>query len=121
MDEATTIENERTARLEQARNLKTLMKNKSRLAKAKSVISLGEKFSKHWLLLSGAAFFDLLGIIPVIGPVFNFAWGGVLFLKFGPKKFKKTALTMGLGSIADFFLGVLPVCLAMTAVKILYE
>lgn len=67
------------------------------------------KLSKYWYVLLIALFFDILGLIPIIAPVFNFAFGAILFFIFGRKKIVSTGTIIGIGSILDFILGILPV------------
>ncbi len=117
----TTIENERLMQLQETRNSENLVKSK--IDKIKEKLNIPKKLAKHWLILSFAALFDLIGAIPFIAPLINFIWGGVLYLKFGSKKIGKTFLTIGVGSIADFFpiLSFLPVCIVATVIRIISE
>lgn len=80
--------------------------------------TLAQKLSKHWLLLASALLFDLLACLPIIAPVVNFCFGGILYLIFGMKKISKTAIVMVGGSILDFFAGILPVNLAAAVTRI---
>ncbi len=93
------------------------------IQKAKSVLSFGSKLSKHWFILVGAAFFDLLGMIPGIAIIFNFIFGLTLLLYFGPKsnggsELAKIGLPIMLGSVIDFFVGILPVNLGAAFIRI---
>ncbi|MBU1179071.1 hypothetical protein KKB69_01930 [Patescibacteria group bacterium] len=116
MDQATTIENERLMQLQEDRKKEEGEENP--IEKTVAAMSVGKKLSEHWLILSGALLFDLLAMIPFSAPLFNFIWGGVLYLNFGGKNIEKTVLTIGIGSIIDFFVGVLPVCFGATLVRI---
>ena len=89
MDEELTIEEEqRMGQLQQGRLVADLAENEVVPIK-KTKLSFWNKVSQHWLILVGAAFFDLLALIPFLDVVVNFIFGLVLFLYFGPKK--KTA------------------------------
>jgi hypothetical protein len=121
------IENQKMEELNEARNETMEAEEEDAggpVAKAEIALSFGEKISQHWLILAAAAFFDLLGLIPFIGVVFNFLFGLVLFLYFGSKKktagseLMKIALPIGLGSIIDFFVGVLPVNIGAALIRI---
>ena len=109
MSNATTIENERWLELQEAQAEQSTAETSS-----KEKLSFGQKVSKHWLILGIAAFFDLLGLIPYLGIVFNFIFGLVLFLYFGPKSvFKKVVLPIAGASFIDFFtFGIMPANIA---------
>lgn len=113
------IEDERMVMLNQDR--KDVLE--SPMAKAGAVLSFGQKVSKHWLILAAAVLFDILAIIPFFSVVFNFLFGLVLFLYFGSKskggsELMKIALPIGLGSIVDFFLSILPVNIGAALIRI---
>ncbi|MBU2263438.1 hypothetical protein KJ750_02160 [Patescibacteria group bacterium] len=119
MNDVNTIEDERLAMLNQAR--KAIVA--SPIAKAGLVFSFGKKVSNHWLILMAAVIFDILALIPFISVVFNLLFGLVLFLYFGPKskggsEFTRIVLPIGIGSIFDFFLSVLPVNIAAALIRI---
>ncbi|MFC1756796.1 hypothetical protein ACFLZC_01390 [Patescibacteria group bacterium] len=121
MNEATTIENQRLLDLESSRaenKQEKIDKKQSKLAVWKNIWN---KVSENWLILMFALFFDVLGLIPFIGVVFNFIFVGILYLKFGGKGFGKTAITVAGGSIIDFFVGILPVNVTATLVRILMK
>ncbi len=118
-------------------NEETTTGEQGALGKAKEVLNFGKKISKHWLLLLGAALFDLFGIIPFIGVVFNFIFGLILLIYFGPKsgrtskieakahsglstqsEFVKIGLPIILGSVIDFFVGILPVNIGAALIRI---
>lgn len=107
MNGAQTIEDERVGRLQGARN--SAKKLAGSINKVKSVLSFGKKVSKHWLILATAILFDIFGLIPFIGIIFNFIFAGILLLYFGSKKLDKILLGAGIATIFDFFVGVLPV------------
>ncbi len=122
MPQPTQQENNRLLKLQQSRKKKkSLSKKVEKIKEAINILSFRKKISKHWMILAWAVFFDILGLIPYTAIVFNFIWGGMLYLKFGGKKISKTAYTIGLGSIADFFIGILPVCIGATLIKIYTE
>jgi hypothetical protein len=114
-------EEQRMGELQRARMAK---KSDSPAEKIKDTLNFGKKISQHWLILACAAIFDLLGLIPFIGVVFNFIFGLILFMYFGPKKkdasseLLKIGLPVALGSIFDFFLGILPVNIGATLIRI---
>ena len=122
MDDELTIEEEqRMGQLQQER----LENNPDEETIApKTTLSFGKKVSQHWLILATAALFDLFGIIPGIAVVFNFIFGGILFLYFGSKKkgagseLTKIALPIMVGSIIDFFIGILPVNIGAALIRI---
>ncbi|MFH1979081.1 MAG: hypothetical protein ABII97_01705, partial [Patescibacteria group bacterium] len=119
-NETTTIEEERMLRLQENRNLES-QSTESKTSKIRATTSVKSKISDNWLILASAGFFDLIGMLPFVAPITNFLWGGILYWHFGKKNFfKKTGTTIALGSLADFFLGVLPVCLGATLVRILW-
>jgi len=90
----------------------------------KAKLSFGQKISQHWIILVGAVFFDILALIPGIAVVFNFIFGGILFLYFGSKKkgagseLTKIALPIMAGSVIDFFIGILPVNIGAALIRI---
>lgn len=122
MAEATTIEEQKMAELQKARHASSASINP--MSQAKEMLSFGKKVSQHWLILAGAALFDLFALIPLISVVFNFIWGAVLFLYFGPKNKKggselmKIGLPILLGSIVDSVVSVLPVNIGATLLRI---
>ncbi len=127
MDDITITEEERMANLQEARLESTNQTQTENTDKPKLLdapLSFGKKVSQHWLILVVAVFFDLLGIIPVIGVAFNAIFGAILWLYFGSKKKKggsellKIALPIGLGSIIDFFIGILPVNIGAALIRI---
>jgi hypothetical protein len=121
MDEATTIEQKRAGQLHQAR---AASQSSNPIAQAKEALNFGKKISQHWLILLAAALFDLLGMIPFIGVVFNLIFGLILLLYFGPKRkaggseLAKIGLPIIIGSIIDFFTAVLPVNIGATLIRI---
>jgi len=129
MDEANVIEQERHSRLNQARNAMKLAKDVAGASRGdpRAILSLGKKLSKNWPILMTAVFFDLLGLIPFIGIVFNFCFGGILFFYFGKKKSSQAAKILGivfpivLGSALDFFLSVIPVNTMATLIRIAFK
>jgi len=76
------------------------------------------KYSKHWIILTAAIFFDILGLIPFLSVIFNLIFGAALFLYFGPKKLKKTMGIIIIGSIFDSVISILPVNTTATIVRI---
>lgn len=124
MNNVDTIEEERMAGLAQARMAADIAKAAAGgpMAKAKLALSFGKKVSEHWPILAAAAFFDLLALIPVISVGGNICFGLLLFLYFGPKskgnELLKIGLPMGIGTIADFFLSILPVNIAGALIRI---
>lgn len=119
--EANTIEQERAGRLNQARKTAELAKDvfSASHADPRAIMSLGQRFGKHWPILIVAAIFDLFALIPFASVVFNFCFGGVMFWYFGKKKIiTGTAIPILLGSVFDFFISILPVNLAAAAIRI---
>lgn len=120
-------ENQRLMELQQARMAAKPTAAKTPTTQAKEALSFGKKVSEHRLILAIAAFFDLLALIPFASVFFNFCFGGVLFYYFGPKRkpgdseLKKIFLPIMVGSIADFFLSILPVNIAATLIRIAYS
>jgi len=124
--ETMAIENERRRELQRSRK-----KLRSRIATAKNKakkigagLSFSKKVSEHWYMLVLAAAFDVFGLIPFLGVLFNFAFGAILFLHFGSKKKAGTsdlhsiALPIAIGSVFDFFLGIIPVNIATVLIRI---
>lgn len=119
-------EEQTMARLQQARLAMDVAKavTGSPIEKAKLALSFGKKISHHWLILMTAVFFDILALIPFLCVVFNFLFGLVLFLYFGPKKktggseLTKIALPILGGSIIDFFLSIFPVNIGAALIRI---
>src|SRR3989338_1822584 len=98
------IENKRMAGLNQARQMANIAEAAAK-GPASLALSFWQKLSKHWFILLAALFFDLLGLIPFLGVVFNFLFGLILFLYFGPKKvWTGIVFPIGIASLADFFL-----------------
>ncbi len=95
-----------------------------RVAKIKTVTSFGKKISQHQTILMKAVIFDIFALLPFISVAFNLAFGLVLYLHFGPKKkgggseITKIALPVMAGSALDFFVGILPVNIAATLIRI---
>ncbi len=118
----TAIEEQRTEKLNRARNLRK--KTATTPPKVKPPVSFGEKLSQHWSILTTAVVFDILAIIPFISVIFNFLFTCILFLYFGSRKKKKgseitrIALPAVVGSFADFFIGILPVNIGVTLIRI---
>lgn len=116
-----TIEEERMGQLQQER-----LENSpdEEIIASETTLSFGKKVSQHWLILAGAALFDIIGIIPGIAVVFNFIFGLILYLYFGSKKKTRGSelLKIGLpimgGSIVDFFIGILPVNIGAALIRI---
>ena len=86
------------------------------LSSLKDALSIRKKISNHWRILFAAAIFDVFGLIPFLGVIFNFAFGLLLWLSFGSKKKIKPqsdligiVLPIFLGSVVDFFISILPV------------
>lgn len=123
MDDITTIEEERMGELQQERLAADSIQDEA-IPSPKTKLSFSQKISQHWLILATAALFDLFGIIPGIAVVFNFIFGGILFLYFGSKKkgagseLTKIALPIMAGSIIDFFIGILPVNIGAALIRI---
>jgi len=126
MDEAATIEQQRWEQLQEERLAE---KEKSELGKKlkkrkKAKLTFLQKVSKYWLILTVAAFFDVVGLVPGLSVVTNFIFGLILWLYFVLRKTKggNDLLHIGLpilgGSIVDFFIGIVPTCLAATLIKI---
>ena len=87
--------------------------------KEEPLLSFWQKLSRYWLILVAALFFDLLGAIPFIGVVFNFLFGLILYLYFGPKKvWTGIALPAVIGSIMDLFLSIVPVNIGAAVIRI---
>ncbi|HDH07846.1 MAG TPA: hypothetical protein ENH35_02750 [Candidatus Moranbacteria bacterium] len=120
------IEKERKKRLQKLRNFRKLAIKKKKNSAVNKVnpLSFGKKVSQHWQILIVAVFFDLLALIPFLSVLFNFAFGLVLFLHFGPKRkhgsseLKKIVLPIAIGSIFDIFLSILPVNIAAALIRI---
>ncbi len=118
-------EEQRMGRLQQARLAMDAAKaaTGSPIEKAKLALSFGKKISKHWPILMAAVFFDILGLIPFIDVVFNFLFGLVLFLYFGPKskggsELFKIGLPVLIGSIIDFIFSIFPANIAAALIRI---
>ncbi len=125
MTNNTEIENQQLEELNEARNLDSQdLDSQNKKNAVPSVLSFWDKVSEHRLILAAAAFFDILGLIPAVAVFFNFIFGGILFLYFGPKKKSgeseliKIVLPIGLGSIIDFFIGILPVNIGAALIRI---
>lgn len=119
--EANQIEQERAGRLNQARKAAELAQDVFNASHAdpRAIMSLGQRFGKHWPILIVAAIFDLFALIPFVSVVFNFCFGGVMFWYFGKKKIiTGTIIPILLGSVFDFFISILPVNLAAAAIRI---
>ena len=117
-------EESKASRLNQARNAAKLAKDVTSAVVAKNpkaILSLGARFAKYWPVLAMAAVFDLFAIIPYLSVVINLCFGLVLFLYFGPKKLTASFITLGVGSVFDFFVGVLPINLAATVARIVIK
>ena len=115
------IEEEKKGRLNQARKAVKLAKDVFGASHAdpRAIMSLGQKFGKHWPILIVAAIFDLFALIPFASVIFNFCFGIVMFLYFGKKKIiQGTIIPIILGSVFDFFISILPVNLAAAAIRI---
>lgn len=115
------IEEERAGRLNQARNAVKLAKEVAGASHAdpRAIMSLGQRFGKHWPILIVAAIFDLFALIPFVSVVFNFCFGFVMFLYFGRKRIiAGTIIPIILGSVFDFFISILPVNLAAATIRI---
>lgn len=113
-------EERRIGGLNQARRAdKTAEAADEPVEKVKPILSFWQKLSRHWLILVAALFFDLLGAIPFIGVVFNFLFGLVLYLYFGPKKiWTGVALPAIIGSMLDLFLSIMPVNIGAAVIRI---
>ncbi len=88
-------------------------------------LSFGEKVSREWFILGVAAVFDILAMIPIVSVVFNFLFGLILYLYFGPKRkgkkgseFSRIGVPMMAGSVVDFFVGIFPVNIGTTLIRI---
>lgn len=117
-------EGEMAHRLNQARNAAKLAKDVTSAVvtkNPKAIISLGARFSKYWPILIAAAFFDLIALVPYFSIVINLCFGLVMFLYFGPKKLTASLAVLGIGSVFDFFVGVLPVNLATAITRIVIK
>ena len=116
------IEEERAGRLNQARKVAGLAKDVASAVVAKNpkaMLSLAARFGKYWPILIVAALFDLVALIPFISVVVNFCFGIVMFLYFGRKKVVVGIIApIGIGSIVDFFISILPVNLAAACIRI---
>lgn len=123
MDDITTIEEERMGELQQERLAVDSIQDEV-VPSPKTKLSFGSKVSQHWLILATAVLFDIFGLIPGITVVFNFIFGGILFLYFGSKKkgagseLTKIALPIMAGSVIDFFIGILPVNIGAALIRI---
>lgn len=120
-----TMEEQRMAKLQQARLAMDAAKAAagSPIEKAKLALSFGKKISQHWLILMTAIFFDILALIPFLCVVFNFLFGLILFLYFGPKskggsELFKIGLPVLMGSIIDFIFSIFPANIAAALIRI---
>lgn len=87
-----------------------------------SPLSWGKKISEHWVILLTAVLFDILALIPFISIVFNLCFAGILYIYFacrGKSDFLKTGIGIGLFSVADLLISVLPVNTGAALYKIL--
>ena len=126
MATANTIEQGRLARINEGRNMSNLAESaigsSNTLSFLKKLSNFWTELSKHWILLAVAIFLDFtFAFIPIIGPIFNFGFGAVLYLKFGGKGFFKTGATVVGGSIVDFVVGVLPINTAALVMRIIFK
>ncbi len=128
MDDITALEEQRLGNLQQARlgsagSADDLAEDGATSARSVK-LSFWSKVSQHWLILATALLFDLFGLIPAISVAVNFIFGGILYLYFGSKKktggseLLKIGLPIGLGSIFDSILSVLPVNIAAALIRI---
>ncbi len=123
MDDITANEEQRMGQLQQERFAADSAKGEASPTR-KAKLSFWSKVSQHWLILATAVLFDLLGPIPALSIVINFIFGGILYLYFGSKKktggseLLKIGLPIGLGSIFDSILSVLPVNIAAALIRI---
>lgn len=123
-DELTMEEEQRAGGLQQARLAQTKKEKGGVIGEIKSTLSFGKKISEHWLILAGAALFDLVGLIPFLSVAVNLVFGLVLYLYFGSKKktagseLMKIGLPIGIGSILDSVLSFLPVNIAAALIRI---
>lgn len=133
MDEAEAIEEQQWLELQQARQMEIEMEEEEALQKAKKKaakkkLSFLQKVSEHWLILTTAALFDLIGLIPGLCIVTNFVFGLILWLCFAIKRTgedtSSNLLSIGLpilgGSVIDFFIGIMPTCITATLTKIFF-
>lgn len=119
-------ERQNKSRLQQARNKIAAAKNmaKNAAAAGSMINSLGKKISEHWYILVAALIFDAFGLVPVIGALANVFFGALLWLYFGSKKkagtseLQKIVLPVFIGSIFDFFIGILPVNFGAALIRI---
>jgi len=127
MDDELTIEESRMAELQQARAASSSLDVSTPTGKVKLFLSFGKKISQHWLILVTAALFDLFALIPFISVVFNMLFGILLWLYFGPKRkagsneILKIVLPIGLGSVLDAFLSVIPVNIGAALIRIILD
>ena len=115
------IEEERASKLSQARNVAKLGKDvfDASHGSPKAVLSLGKKFGKHWKILALAVIFDLFALIPFLSVVFNVCFGVVMYMYFGKKRIiAGVVLPIGILSVFDFIISVLPVNIAATVIRI---
>jgi len=125
-DELTVEEEQRMGRLQQERFVAESAKSEVEpITKAK--LSFWSKVSQHWLILATALLFDIIGLIPGVSVVVNFIFGLILYLYFGSKKktagseLLKIGLPIGLGSVFDSILSVLPVNIAAALIRIAFS
>jgi len=124
MNDITTLEEQRLGNLQQARRPAVDLAEEEAAPAKSAKLSFWSKVSQHWLILATAVLFDLLGLIPALSIVVNFIFGGILFMYFGPKKktggseLLRIGLPIGLGSVFDSILSVLPVNIAAALIRI---
>lgn len=115
------IEEEREGRLNQARNVAKLGKDVfgASHGSPKAILSLWKKIGKHWPILALAGIFDLFALIPFISIVINVCFGVILFMYFGKKRIiTGVVLPIGILSVFDFIISLLPVNIATTVIRI---
>lgn len=82
-------------------------------------LSLLGRFKKHWPILALAGIFDLFALIPFISAVINICFGAIMFMYFGKKRIiSGVVLPIGILSVFDFIISLLPVNIASTVIRI---
>ncbi len=115
------VEEERMSKLNQARNITKLGEDvfDASHGSPKAVLSLGKRFGKHWPILALAVLFDLFALIPFISIVVNICFGAIMFMYFGKKRIiSGVVLPIGILSVFDFIISLLPVNIASTVIRI---
>jgi hypothetical protein len=124
----------RKSKLDQARHATKTAKNLAEVATtgspmaalslAKDALSFRKKISEHWMILFAAVIFDIFGMIPIIGELFDLAFGLILWLYFGSKKKPGQSDLLGIvlpefiGSAVRLVVSILPVNVATALIRI---